>query len=254
MNKCIFIIDIWEKHYCDYINNWTEKNIDKINNFLKEAREKKYTIVFLSSNKFNYENNKHSYGDKKQIKMEVPCKMAMCPCSIDFPCYFKIHQCTHIIKNKILDKIYYDKNFKKPELKKLVSNLISRRLIKRNNLMNEKINKGIIIHKSDFIIPDNRDILLSVLEKNNIDEIYYLGQVINMCISNSRKISINKVLNYDFKCNIIEDLSLSFGYNGFDFEKKIFDEKITPESSHNEIKEYLERFDITFIDSYNLCF
>lgn len=254
MNKCIFVIDMWEEHYCNYINNWCSKNIDNFNTFLQKCREKKYTIIFLSTTEnYSYTNKNHSLGQKNEVKMNVPCSTALCPCNKDFPCYFNIFDFKNInIKNRILNLLYYKKNFTKSELKKKISGLISNDEIKIRKKMNEKINKNIFIDKDDYIIPNDRNVLLSLLEKNNIQEIYYCGQVTNMCISHTRNISINKILNYDFKCNIIEDLSLSFGYNGFDLESKIFNENITPKSCHLKIKNYLESFHINFINSKEL--
>lgn len=254
MNKCIFIIDLWQKHYCNYINNWSSKNIDNFNNFLQKCREKKYTIIFLSTTgEYNYVNTKHKLMNKPEVKMQVPCSTVLCACDKDFSCYFnQLHCKKEELHQELLNKLHYDKNFKKPELKKLMSKLLQQGKTIKKDIMNEKIHNKIFIQKTDYIIPNDRNVLLSLLEKNNIQEIYYCGQVVNMCISHTRHISINKILNYNFKCNIIEDLSLSFGYNGFNLEEKILDEKITPKVCHQQIKNYLEKFNIKFIQSKEL--
>ena len=152
----------------------------------------------------------------------------------------------------MLNMIYKDPDFKKNQIKKLLHKYRLNNVVKSVNNTNEKLNSKLLLSDSDYIIPDNLDILLSILQKNKIEEIYYLGQVINMCISCTRKVSINKILPHGFKCHIVEDLSLSFGYTGFDLEKKIFDDTITPESCHQEIKKYLEQFDIDFIDNKDI--
>lgn len=255
MNKCIFVIDIWEKHYCEYINNWTTENIKNFNIFLNKCRDLKYTIIFLSTTgKYNYINNEHNYKNKTEIVMNMPCSMVLCACNKNMSCYFEQYDFGKNIalKHKILDMLHHDKNFKKSELKKYISNLLNNNIITRKKNMNEEINKKIIISKTDYIIPDNRDVFLSILKKNNIEEIFYIGQVVNMCISCTRKISINKILNYNFKINIIEDLALFFGYNFFSLEEKKFDENINSESCKLLIKNYLKQFKINFIKSKDI--
>ncbi len=47
-------------------------------------------------------------------------------------------------------------------------------------------------------------------------------------------------------------MSEDFGYIGFDFEKRIIDEKINHNYCHNEIKKYLESYNINYVKSNSL--
>ena len=90
---------------------------------------------------------------------------------------------------------------------------------------------------------------MSLLKDKNINHVYYIGEATNLCMSQSRNISANRLITNNIKCYIIEDLSADFGYNGFDYENKIFDPNINHEYCHVEIKKYIEDNGIKYVNN-----
>lgn len=255
MNKAIFIIDIWKYHFCDYVNDFVNKNINKINNHIEKFRKKNYLIIFLNTGKnikSNY-NKLYNYKINDKIAMKPPFSSNLCYCNINIPCYFKLHEpCDKQIHEYMYNEIIKSKKMtKKHHIKKFTKDLEKKKLVKNNSdiYINEEFHPKLIIKDQDYLIDDKTEVLLSLLKEKCIKEVYYMGEATNLCISFSRNISANKLISNDFNCYIIEDLSSDFGYIGFNFEETKIDSKIDYNYCHEEIKKYLESYDIKYINS-----
>ena len=255
MSKAIFVIDIWKTHFCVYANTFITKNIKKINRFIQKCREQKYLIIFLNTDdnvKSNY--NKYYEGeinDKKSMK--PPFSANICYCSIDIPCYFKLHKpINKKIHKQMYEHIMNGNINKKWHLKKYTKDLEKQGFVENNTdlYIDDSFHPKLIIKKKhDYLIDDKVEILISLLKEKNIKDVFYLGEAINLCMSQSRNISANRLITNNINCYIIEDLSADFGYVGFDFENKIIDPNIDHNYCHNKIKEYIESYGIKYVSS-----
>lgn len=254
MNKALFVIDIWKRHFCEYANIFITKNIKKFNRFIQKCRDNNIIIIFLNTDKNIMSNyNKIYDGEIKPKKhMSPPFSSNLCFCNKNIPCYFKLHEPINDIVHKMMyDKIMNDENFiKKTHVKKFTKKLEKDGLVINNTniYIDDSFHPKLIVKKKhDFLIDDKIEILISLLKDKNINHVYYIGEATNLCMSQSRNISANRLITNDINCYIIEDLSADFGYNGFDYENKIFDPNINHEYCHKEIKKYIEDNGIKYV-------
>jgi nicotinamidase-related amidase len=196
-----FVMDMWDKHWCDQVNNTIQPLADKINETIKKCREKGITII-------------HMPADCMRLYQDFPQRKSM----MNVPLKFKsrgIYQgkSHNILLHGGFFPVQMSKNGGCPC-----------QPVCKNEITWTQQHPSIEIMEND-LISDHPLEVYNFLKQNNIKNIIYAGLHANVCLL-KRPLGIRKMKSKGFNCYLCRDLT-----------DIMYDPKMPPKTTHQNALE-----------------
>jgi len=178
--KALLLIDIWDKHWDTATSTCIKPLIKKINFFAQKFRADKNIVIHCPAGDVQFES---------RILDDNPYTA---------PPQFSIHDALdEIVKAGFPDK------YLPP---------IDKKLLGKDDNYNEwcwgKIHDKLMIDDSDYL-SSNSNHILNILKHYGVEEVYYAGMHVNICMLYAYQYSIIEIRKNKIKPIVIEDLCLT---------------------------------------------
>ncbi len=205
----LIVVDMWDKHWCETFTRQSKKLIDDLNVTLEAARELGIQVIFAPSETVGFyegypqRERIQAYGKVKPLELNVLNPPPL-PWGRTGGC-----ECG-------------------PD-----------RPCKERPAWSRQ-HEDLLISDGDLISDDVEEIH-AYCQSAGIKTLLFAGEAANMCVTWTRSFSVLPMLRYGYECVVLRDLTVAISGNGYDPDKKILDEGMTPAFGTQHTIAHIER-------------